>query len=619
LKKNITFHAYFKQSPTNFYMKKLLFLVTLVAFSACYNSNKNKDKTDVAIEKEIPPSVSALLEDYYKERMKLFPLEATTNGVNEYNDLLPIDISATFREEIRLFYEKYKENLSKIDKSTLNDNDKMSVDILSWDMDRGLDGLKSPNYMIPFSQFEGMHLTLGQLGSGEGAQPFKTTKDYDNWLKRIAQFPVWADTAIANMRLGMQKGWVLPKSLAVKILPQLKPLAEDPTEKNLFYGPVSKLKSNKNISDEDKKRITADYTKMVNNIVKPSYKKLYDFIGTEYMPKTRTSSGISAIPEGDAYYRSLVKYWTTSDMTPEEIFALGEKEVARIRSEMEKVKEAVGFKGDLKAFFKQVNDNEPKLRPFKDPKEVLANFHAIHDKMKPQLAKQFDLVPKTPFEIRRTEAFREASASAEYMQGNLKDGRAGVFYTPIPNIAKYNLYQDESLFLHEAIPGHHYQIALQQENADLPDFRKNNWYGAYGEGWALYTEGLGKELGLYTDPYQYFGRLGGEMHRAIRLVVDVGLHTKGWTREQAIKYDLDNEADTEEAITAEIERYMAIPGQALSYKVGEQRILGLKMKAVEALGNKFDIKAFHNEVLKDGCVPLAILEKKIDNFIEKYK
>ena len=599
-------------------MKKLIFIASLLVFSACYNSkNKTKNTSDV-IEKTLAPSVTTILDDYYKERMKLFPFEATANGVNDYNDQFPIDITDAFREQTRLFYEKYKTLLSKTDKSILSDNDKMSVDILNWDLDRALDALKFPDNLMPFSQFGGMHLTLGQLGSGESMQPFKTTKDYDNWLKRISNLPAWADAAITNMRVGVQKGWVLPKSLSVKILPQLKPIAEEAVEKNLFYGPISKLKTNKDISAEDKIRLTTDYTKMVNDIVKPSYKKLYDFINTEYLPKSRTSSGISALPEGEAYYRSLAKYWTTTEMSPDEIFALGEKEVARIRSEMEKVKEQVGFKGDLKAFFKHVNEGEPKLRPFKDPKEVLANFHAIHDKMKPQLAKQFDLVPKTPFEIRRTEAFREASASAEYYPGNLKEGRAGIFYTPIPNIAKYNLYQDESLFLHEAIPGHHYQISLQQENSDLPDFRKNNWYGAYGEGWALYTEGLGKELGLYTDPYSYFGRLGGEMHRAIRLVVDVGLHTKGWTREQAIKYDLDNEADTEEGVTAEIERYMAIPGQALSYKVGEQRILGLKNKAIQSLGTKFDIKAFHNEVLKDGCVPLAILEQKIAAFVDKY-
>ncbi len=591
-------------------------MALVLSFAACKNANE-KTTAATASEKALPPSVSTVFDDYYKERMKLYPFEATSNGVNEYNDQFPIDISEDYRGTVRQFYEKYRGILSKIDKAALSENDKMSVDILSWDIDRALESLKFPEHLMPLSQFVGKHLELGQLGSGEGMQPFKTTKDYDNWLKRISNLPIWADTAVSNMRLGIQKGWVLPKSLAVKILPQLKPIAEAAEEKHLFYGPISKLKTNKDISDADKTRLTIEYVKMVNEIVKPSYKKLYDFINTEYLPKTRTTSGISALPDGEAYYRYLAKYWTTTDMSPNEIFELGEREVARIRSEMEIVKLQVGFKGDLKAFFKHVNEGEPKLRPFKDPKAVLANFNAIHEKMKPQLAKQFDLVPKTTFEIRRTEAFREASASAEYLQGNLKEGRAGVFYTPIPDIKKYNLYQDESLFLHEAIPGHHYQISLQQENNALPEFRKNLWYGAYGEGWALYTEGLGKEMGLYQDPYQYFGRLGGEMHRAIRLVVDVGLHTKGWTREQAIKYDLNNEADTEENITAEIERYMAIPAQALSYKVGEQRILGLKMKAMQALGNKFDIKAFHNEVLKDGCVPLAILEKKVFNFVEK--
>ena len=303
-------------------------------------------------------------------------------------------------------------------------------------------------------------------------------------------------------------------------------------------------------------------------------------------------------------------------MTPDQIFELGEKEVARIRAEMEIVKEQVGFKGDLKAFFKHVTEGEPKLRPFTKPEEVLANFNAIHEKMKPLLEKEFELVPKTGFEVRRTEAFREASASAEYNQGNLEQNRSGIFYVPIPDVKKYNLFQDESLFLHEAIPGHHYQIMLQAEDTKLPKFRRYLWYGAYGEGWALYTEGLGKEFGLYTDPYQYFGRLGGEMHRAIRLVVDVGLHAKGWTREQAIKYDLDNEADSEANIIAEVERYMAIPGQALSYKVGEQKILQLKKEAMDKLGAKFDIRKFHNEVLNDGCVPLAILEKKVARFIE---
>lgn len=598
-------------------MKNFFLFITLCLLYACQNQAKT-DKSAVQTTGVLSP-ISVVLDNYYNEKMRLSPFEATANGVADYNDLFPIDISDSYRDTLKQFYSKYKTQLNAVNVAQLSDKERTSFDILNWDIDRALDGLNFPDNLMPINQFQSQTLTLGQLGSGEGSQPFKTVKDYEVWLQRINHFPTWADTAISNMRRGMAQGWVLPKSLVMKVLPQLKPLAEAQTTAHLFYQPINKLAKNTTISDEDKKRLTTAYTKMVNDVVKPSYKKLHDFMQTEYLPKARTSSGISAVPNGAAYYASLAKYYTTTDMTPDQIFELGQKEVARIRAEMEHVKEQVGFKGDLKAFFKYVTEGEPKLRPFTKPEQVIANFNAIHDKMKPFLVKQFDLVPKTPFEVRRTEAFREASASAEYNQGNPEQNRPGVFYTPIPDIKKYNVFQDESLFLHEAIPGHHYQIMLQAEDASLPKFRRYLWYSAYGEGWALYTEGLGKDLGLYTDPYQYFGRLGGEMHRAIRLVVDVGLHAKGWTREQAIKYDLDNEADSEDNIIAEIERYMAIPGQALSYKVGEQKILQLKNQAITALGAKFNIQKFHNEVLNDGCVPLAILEKKIENFIKLSK
>lgn len=301
-------------------------------------------------------------------------------------------------------------------------------------------------------------------------------------------------------------------------------------------------------------------------------------------------------------------------MTADQIHALGLSEVARLRSEMEGVKKQVGFEGDLKAFFEHVRSRK-ELMPFTDPQQVIDNFNAIHDKMKPQLAKLFDTTPKAAFEVRRTEAFREKSASAEYNPGSLDGSRPGIFYVPIPDVTKYNIYSDEDLFLHEAIPGHHYQISLQQEDEDLPDFRKTLWYSAYGEGWALYTESLGKELGLYDDPYQFFGMLGAEMHRAIRLVVDTGIHSKGWTREKAIQYSLDNEAESEASIISEIERYMANPGQALSYKIGQLKIRELRARAEEKLGDKFDIRAFHNEILEPGCIPLALLEQKIDRWI----
>ena len=341
-------------------------------------------------------------------------------------------------------------------------------------------------------------------------------------------------------------------------------------------------------------------------------------MSTTYLEQGRATSGVSDLPNGDDYYSHQIKKFTTTNMTADEIHELGLKEVARILSEMEAVKKEVGYEGDIISFFDFVRTNKD-LMPFKTPEKVIHNFNEIHDKMKPQIDKLFDLQPTTAFEVRRTEAFREASASAEYNPGSLDGSRPGIFYTPIPDATKYNVFSDEALFLHEAIPGHHFQISLQQENKELPSFRKTLWYSAYGEGWALYCESLGKELGLYTDPYQYFGMLSMEMHRAIRLVVDTGIHTKGWSREQAIKYSLKNEAESEASITSEIERYMAMPGQALSYKIGQLKLLELRAKAEKELGDKFDVAQFHNQVLESGCMPLALLETKIDNWIASIK
>ncbi|MFT7225873.1 MAG: hypothetical protein ACI92C_001410, partial [Neolewinella sp.] len=367
------------------------------------------------------------------------------------------------------------------------------------------------------------------------------------------------------------------------------------------------------ITGEDRKRLTDSYRSMVQGIT-AKFTELAAFVSEDYAPAGRASSGISEIPQGPDYYKHLIKRYTTTEMTADEIHQLGLKEVARLKGEMEKVKTQVGFDGNLKRFFDHVR-TKPELSPFDKPEQVIANFNAIHEKMKPQLAKLFDQTPKTTFEVRRTEAFREASASAEYNPGSQDGSRPGIFYVPIPDVENYNIFSDEDLFLHEAIPGHHYQFSLTQENDNLPDFRRSLWYSAYGEGWALYTESLGKELGLYDDPYQYFGMLSAEMHRAIRLVVDTGLHSKGWSREKAIQYSLDNEAESEASIIAEIERYMAIPGQALSYKIGQLKIRELRAKAERELGDKFDIKAFHNLVLSPGCVPLAVLETMVEEWM----
>lgn len=460
----------------------------------------------------------------------------------------------------------------------------------------------------------GTQLTIGQFAGGSSAQPFKTEKDYTNFLKRIDKYAVWIDSAMVYMKKGMAKGVVMPKALTLKIIPQFAEMPTAKIEDNLFYSSIKLMPAS--FSDGVKKDLTAKYTAEINNKLIPQYKKMAEFLTKEYLPASRTTSGIGSLPFGKELYATYAKQMTTTEMTPEQIHELGLKEVARIKIEMEKVKNQVGFKGSLQEFFVEVR-NKKELKPFKRPQEVIANFQSIYERIKPNVNKLFSLQPQTKFEIRRTEAFREKSASAEYNQGSADGTRPGIFYVPIPDVLNYNVYAAEDLFLHEAIPGHHFQISLQQENKSLPDFRKFNFFSAYGEGWALYTESLGKELGLYQDPYQYFGMLGNEIHRAIRLVVDTGLHSKGWTREQAIKYSLENEAENEASITTSIERYMAIPGQALSYKIGQLKIMELRKKAENKMGAKFDIKKFHEKVLESGNMPLTLLEKKINAWIDE--
>ena len=561
----------------------------------------------------IKADLGPLLEKYHQEYLKLHPIEATYAGDTRYNDQFPNLISKEYIARKRAFYAKTLEDLHQFDKSQLSLNDQMSYDILNWECEIALASAVKRAELTPVDQMWTTNLTMGQFASGASAQPFQTVQDYEHWLKRVDGYIDWCETSMLNMTEGIATGIVLPKSLIKKVIPQFAGLATGKASEHLFYQPILNMPDA--FSEADKNRLTASYQTMVADKIMPAYGKIATFLKDKYLPAGRSSSGVGAYSNGADIYEYSINRYTTTEMTAEEIHNLGLQEVARLRSEMEKVKAEIGYDGDLKSFFDFVR-NKKELMPFSDPKQVIDNFNAIHQKMLPQLDKLFDLRPKTPFEVRRTEAFREKSASAEYNQGSLDGTRPGVFYVPIPDVTKYNTYSDEDLFLHEAIPGHHYQISLQQENTDLPSFRKTLWYSAYGEGWALYCESLGKELGLYQDPYQYFGMLGAEMHRAIRLVVDTGIHAKGWSREKAIQYSLDNEAESEASIISEIERYMANPGQALSYKIGQLKIRELRVRAEQKMGANFDIKKFHNIVLESGCVPLKILEDKVDAWIQ---
>jgi uncharacterized protein (DUF885 family) len=595
-------------------------LALALALSACGTSEPPTTATTAPVVKADPAAVAAELGkiygDFWEAALELNPVQATFVGDARYNDRLPNFMSAEFRKQSHDFDQQWLDRVSAIDPSILDGQARLSYDIFVRDRKLSLEGEKFPGWMQPVNQFGNFSQFFAQLGSGSSAQPFVTVKDYDNWTARVAAAPAIFDTAIANMREGIKAGVVQPKVLMAKVLPQLEALIKDKPEDTLFWGPITRMPAD--IAEPDKTRITDAYRKMIAEQIVPSYQRLHDFIKNEYLPACRDTVSLSALPDGEAWYAYNAKTMTTTDLTPAAIHQIGLDEVARIHVEMKAVMEQVAFKGELKDFFKHLTTSDQ--FKFKTEQDLLDAYNALRARTEAGVPALFSLTPKAAFEIRPVEAFRAASSAGGSYQGPSEDGtRPGIFYVNTYDLPSRKTWDMESLFLHEAIPGHHFQIALQQELTGLPMFRRFGGETAFAEGWGLYAESLGKELGVYTDPYQYFGRLQAELWRAIRLVVDTGLHSKGWTREQVIAYMLENSASSETESVSEAERYIAIPGQALAYKIGELKIKELRARAEQALGDKFDIKAFHAEVLQDGAVPLAVLEGKIDRWIAAQK
>jgi uncharacterized protein (DUF885 family) len=592
----------------------LLFL--MLSLSAC---NQEQSRTSAS------QTLATIFEEYYQFKDRINPIEATKGGNFQYNEYIANYISDAYQTDLIAEYSTFLERLAQIDSAQLSQADLLSMKVMQWDCEVKLEGLQnplvittSPIYnlpsfeLTPLIQVQSLHLYVAQLGAGGSVHPFNTVKDYEDWLKRLDDYIAFLDTSIAKMKEGMAKGIVLPKVLTEKTIVQLEEFITKPVEEHLFYRPIQSMPEG--ISQSDRDRLAEEYQNVIETKLRPKYTELKQFLVAEYLPVCRTTSGIAALPNGAATYNYLIKLHTTTNLTADEIHELGKREVERILVEMEEAKNQIGFKGDIKAFLEFIRTS-PEQMPFQDPQEVIVNFNQIKEKINDKFDQVFELTPKADFVVRRTESFREASASAEYVPGTKDASRPGIFYVPIPNVSKYNKFADEALFLHEAIPGHHYQLSLQQENKALPKFLHPESLGVFVEGWALYAESLGKELGLYDDPIQYFGMLSMEMHRAIRLVVDTGMHSKGWTREQAIQYSLDHEAESEASIISEIERYMATPGQALSYKMGQIKIRTLRTKAEQKLGAQFDVRAFHSQVLNSGSLPLVLLEEKIENWI----
>ena len=603
-------------------IRTLLLLLFVAVISSCKESSKQEQLTTAK-------PIAEVFTEFYEFKKSINPIEATKAGFSEYNDTIANYISDDYILHLKDRYTYFLDQLSKYDSTQVSAEDYMSMRVMKWDCNVKLEGVMNPMVtvaspiydlpsfeLMPLFQIQSLHLYVAQLGGGTSVQPFKSIEDYNNWLSRLEDYLVLLDTSIEKMKRGMDKGVVLPKVLTLKMLPQIQSFIDVPLEENLFYKPIMNFPDG--LSDVDMDILQSNYEDLIQEKLTPKYVELNRFLTDVYLPACRDTDGLSDLPNGKETYQYLIKLHTTTNMTADEIHELGLSEVARISKEMEAVKNEIGFKGDLKSFFSSLR-NRKELMPFSEPEQVVESFNAINDRIALRIDSLFALIPKAGFNVRRTEAFREASASAEYVPGSKDGSRAGIFYVPIPDVKSYNKVHDEALFLHEAIPGHHFQLSLQQENNKLPEFLHPESMGVFVEGWALYAESLGKELGIYTDPYQYFGMLSMEMHRAIRLVVDTGIHAKGWSREKAIQYSLDNEAESEESIIAEVERYMATPGQALSYKIGQLKIRELRKMAENSLGDDFDIRAFHSQILDSGSLPLVLLEEKIVNWVEDKK
>lgn len=585
----------------------LLLLVSLGAIS----------QTLQAAASESPSAALAALADRFVEtRLDLDPLMGTRiTGEARYEDKFVNNLTPEHRANEQALFADTLKALNKIDARKLSDADRLTRALLEYQARIGLDGAKFDFFLTPVNQFYSMPLSLVQLASTKGAQPFRTVANYEHFLTRIDGFPAWVDTAIANMREGMAKGTVLPKVLVSRVLPQLKSqIVSDPAASG-FYVPVKNFPPT--FSEEDRGRLTIAYRRSVTEKITPAIIKLHDFMANEYLPACRDSAGLGALPNGAAHYAFKVREQTTTNMTPGQIHQLGLREVARIRLAMDKVRQQVGFGGDLTSFLASLVRN-PQLTPFNTEQEVIDAYRKIQQRVEPTIDRLFSRRPRSLLEIRPEPEITKATAAAHYSVGTVDGSRPGVFYAPVRDPATYTTPNMTALFLHEGVPGHHYEVSLKLES-DLPRFRRYGWVSAYGEGWALYAESLGTELGVYDDPYQNLGRLRSEMHRAIRLVVDTGLHAKGWTREQAVTYLVENNGGNPVDAAQEIERYMAIPGQALAYKIGEQKILELRQRAEKQLGKRFDIRAFHDEILDGGSLPLAVLDEKLARWLARQR
>jgi uncharacterized protein (DUF885 family) len=552
--------------------------------------------------------------------LKRNPLNAMFRGDMRYADRFGDFISDAYFDNERIAAQANLDGLKTIDRAKLNDTDKIAYDVYKQSQIDALKGLSKEimdlTVVRPLNHFFGFHTFYPTFASGQGAAPFKTVQDYENNLKRHKEFIVLMDASIGRFRQGMASGVFETKMTISNVIDQLNTQLAQKTEESPYYGPVLKFPAD--FSGADKARLTAEYRDIIVNGLYPANARLRDFLRDSYLPLAREQVGLSAMKGGEGLYQYLIEQTTTLPLKADDIHNLGLSEVARITSGMEAIKNEVRFKGTLPEFFEHLR-SDPKFK-MSSRDALTQGYYDIGKKVDATISTQFKYLPKAPLEIKPYEEFREKyEAGGSYQSGTPDGSRPGTFYFNAYDLPSRTTPGMTTLYLHEGAPGHHFQISIAQENEKLPAFMRFGGNTAYVEGWALYSETLGYEMGLFKDPYQRFGTLSDEMLRAMRLVVDTGIHSKGWTREQAIDYMLANSDMGKTDATAEVERYIAIPSQALAYKIGALTILRLKDKAKKELGKKFDVREFHNQVLNTGALPLTVLEKKIDAWIAASK
>ncbi len=572
---------------------------------------QNNSKISSEVEKS---ALDQLVKQYSLESFDFNPINATFQGLREYNDQFGPIISQQNRDKELAFEKKYLKKINAINAQSLAGQELLTYKIFKQARENSIESSQFPQYQIPINQMFGMHNFYAVLGSGQNAQPFANEQDYRNFIKRSEGFARWMDSVIVAMKEGMQSGVILPEAIVKKLIPQLKAHLVENVKNSVFYGPLKNPP--KDLDEKSRAQLIADYETSIKQVIIPAYQRVHQFLVDEYLGKTRSSFGLSELPNGKAWYEFMIKTHTTLPLTAEEIHQFGLSEVSRILAEMKKVKETVKFDGDMSAFFEFLRTDSQFY--FEKPQQLIQAYEDTKAKIDATLPKLFEVFPKADYVVKPVPEFQAASSAGASYQSPAPDGsRPGVFYINTHNMKSQPKFIMETLSIHEAAPGHHFQIAIQQEVKGLPDFRKYGGYTVFNEGWALYAESLGKELGLFSDPYMWYGRLVDEQLRAMRLVVDTGLHSFGWSREKAIEYMLANSSMAKSDVEAEVERYIVIPGQALAYKIGQRKIRQLREKGEHILGDQFNIKKFHTELLIDGSLPMPILQEKIDGWIKR--